>query len=182
MPRGGGSGRPQRERDAGRLERSSAETERALSATRRFAADVGHELRTPLTSIRANFDALRRNPDMPEASGGGCSTRWRPSRSGWSRCSTRCRRSRAATRRRRFPRERLDLGDTSTPPCTAARRRHPERNDRAERARWPARGGRVAGRAATARRQPDRERASPWWLPRRGNHLAIPPGNGLVAR
>ena len=50
-----------------RLERSSAETEDALQATRRFAADVGHELRTPLTSIRANLDALRRNPSMPEA-------------------------------------------------------------------------------------------------------------------
>jgi two-component system, OmpR family, sensor histidine kinase PrrB len=50
-----------------RLERSTAETESALEATRRFAADVGHELRTPLTSIRANLDALRRNPSMPEA-------------------------------------------------------------------------------------------------------------------
>jgi two-component system sensor histidine kinase PrrB len=50
-----------------RLERSSAETEDALEATRRFAADVGHEVRTPLTSIRANLDALRRNPSMPEA-------------------------------------------------------------------------------------------------------------------
>jgi two-component system, OmpR family, sensor histidine kinase PrrB len=50
-----------------RLERSTAETEGALEATRRFAADVGHELRTPLTSIRANLDSLRRNPSMPEA-------------------------------------------------------------------------------------------------------------------
>jgi two-component system sensor histidine kinase PrrB len=49
-----------------RLERSTAETESALEATRRFAADVGHELRTPLTSIRANLDALRRNPSMAE--------------------------------------------------------------------------------------------------------------------
>jgi len=50
-----------------RLERSSAETERALEATRRFAADVGHEVRTPLTSMRANLDAVRRNPAMPES-------------------------------------------------------------------------------------------------------------------
>jgi len=49
-----------------RLERSTAETERALEATRRFAADVGHEVRTPLTSMRANVDAVRRNPSMPE--------------------------------------------------------------------------------------------------------------------
>ncbi len=50
-----------------RLEASSGETEEALEATRRFAADVGHELRTPLTSIRANFDALARNPGMDES-------------------------------------------------------------------------------------------------------------------
>jgi two-component system, OmpR family, sensor histidine kinase PrrB len=49
-----------------RLEHSAAETERALEATRRFAADVGHEVRTPLTSMRANLDAVRRNPSMPE--------------------------------------------------------------------------------------------------------------------
>jgi two-component system sensor histidine kinase PrrB len=50
-----------------RLERSASETERALEATRRFAGDVGHEVRTPLTSMRANIDAVRRNPSMPEA-------------------------------------------------------------------------------------------------------------------
>jgi two-component system, OmpR family, sensor histidine kinase PrrB len=50
-----------------RLERSTVETEAALDVTRRFAADVGHEVRTPLTSMRANLDALRRNPSMPEA-------------------------------------------------------------------------------------------------------------------
>jgi two-component system sensor histidine kinase PrrB len=37
----------------GRLEASTAATERALAATRRFAADAGHELRTPLTGMRA---------------------------------------------------------------------------------------------------------------------------------
>ena len=42
-----------------RLETSSAATERALEAARRFTADAGHELRTPLTSIRANLAALR---------------------------------------------------------------------------------------------------------------------------
>jgi two-component system sensor histidine kinase PrrB len=44
----------------GRLQASSA-------ATRRFAADAGHELRTPLTGLRANLDALERNPDLPAA-------------------------------------------------------------------------------------------------------------------
>ena len=50
-----------------RLRSSSEQTERALEATRRFAADAGHELRTPLTGLRANLDALERNPDLPEA-------------------------------------------------------------------------------------------------------------------
>ena len=48
-----------------RLQASSAALERALEATRRFAADAGHELRTPLTGMRANLDALGRNPDLP---------------------------------------------------------------------------------------------------------------------
>ena len=48
-----------------RLGASTAATERALEATRRFAADAGHELRTPLTSMRANLDTLARNPDLP---------------------------------------------------------------------------------------------------------------------
>jgi two-component system, OmpR family, sensor histidine kinase PrrB len=48
-----------------RLQASSAAMARALEATRRFAADAGHELRTPLTGLRANLDALARNPDLP---------------------------------------------------------------------------------------------------------------------
>ena len=47
-----------------RLQRAVGETERALNATRQFAADAGHELRTPLTSIRANVEALARNPGL----------------------------------------------------------------------------------------------------------------------
>ena len=50
-----------------RLGRSAADRERALAATRRFAADAGHELRTPLTSVQANLSALSRHPDMPAA-------------------------------------------------------------------------------------------------------------------
>ena len=48
-----------------RLGRSAADRERALAATRRFAADAGHELRTPLTSVQANLSALSRHPEMP---------------------------------------------------------------------------------------------------------------------
>lgn len=47
-----------------RLERSAAQTESALQATRRFAGDAGHELRTPMTALRAHIGALRRNPDL----------------------------------------------------------------------------------------------------------------------
>ena len=48
-----------------RLGASNAAMQRALQATRRFAADAGHELRTPLTGLRANLEALERNPDLP---------------------------------------------------------------------------------------------------------------------
>ncbi|WP_445150355.1 HAMP domain-containing sensor histidine kinase [Baekduia sp. Peel2402] len=47
-----------------RLGRSAADRERALAATRRFAADAGHELRTPLTSVQTTLSALRRHPDL----------------------------------------------------------------------------------------------------------------------
>jgi two-component system sensor histidine kinase PrrB len=47
-----------------RLGRSAADRERALAATRRFAADAGHELRTPLTSVQATLSTLGRHPDV----------------------------------------------------------------------------------------------------------------------
>jgi two-component system, OmpR family, sensor histidine kinase PrrB len=47
-----------------RLGRSAADRERALAATRRFAADAGHELRTPLTSVQATLSTLRRHPEV----------------------------------------------------------------------------------------------------------------------
>jgi two-component system sensor histidine kinase PrrB len=49
-----------------RLARSSADRERALEATRRFAADAGHELRTPLTTVQATLSSLRRHPEISE--------------------------------------------------------------------------------------------------------------------
>ena len=52
---------------AGTLNGMLARLQASMAATRRFAADAGHELRTPLTSLRANLDALARNPDLPEA-------------------------------------------------------------------------------------------------------------------
>jgi signal transduction histidine kinase len=54
----------------GRLARSAEDRNRALDATRRFAADAGHELRTPLTSVQATLSAIARHPDMPAAQRG----------------------------------------------------------------------------------------------------------------
>ena len=50
-----------------RLQRSVAQTEATLVASRRFAADAGHELRTPLTSMRANLDVLARSTNLSDA-------------------------------------------------------------------------------------------------------------------
>ncbi|HYF26676.1 MAG TPA: HAMP domain-containing sensor histidine kinase [Baekduia sp.] len=49
-----------------RLGRSSSDRERALEATRRFAADAGHELRTPLTSMQATLSSVVRHPELPD--------------------------------------------------------------------------------------------------------------------
>jgi signal transduction histidine kinase len=54
----------------GRLARSAEDRNRALDATRRFAADAGHELRTPLTSVQATLSAIARHPDMPASQRG----------------------------------------------------------------------------------------------------------------
>jgi two-component system sensor histidine kinase PrrB len=48
-----------------RLARSAEDRNRALDATRRFAADAGHELRTPLTSVQATLSTIARHPEMP---------------------------------------------------------------------------------------------------------------------
>jgi two-component system, OmpR family, sensor histidine kinase PrrB len=50
-----------------RLGRSAADRERALAATRRFAADAGHELRTPLTSVQTTLSVLKRHPELDDA-------------------------------------------------------------------------------------------------------------------
>jgi two-component system sensor histidine kinase PrrB len=52
---------------AGALNAMLARLQASSAATRRFAADAGHELRTPLTGLRANLDALERNPGLPTA-------------------------------------------------------------------------------------------------------------------
>jgi two-component system sensor histidine kinase PrrB len=47
-----------------RLARSAEDRNRALEATRRFAADAGHELRTPLTSVQATLSTIARHPEI----------------------------------------------------------------------------------------------------------------------
>jgi signal transduction histidine kinase len=49
-----------------RLQRSTAQIEATLEASRQFAADAGHELRTPLTSMRANLDVLARSTNLSD--------------------------------------------------------------------------------------------------------------------
>lgn len=49
-----------------RLGRSARERNRALEATRRFAADAGHELRTPMTAIQATLSTIQRHPEMTD--------------------------------------------------------------------------------------------------------------------
>lgn len=47
-----------------RLQRSTAQTEATLEASRRFAAEAGHELRTPLTSMSMNLEVLARSANL----------------------------------------------------------------------------------------------------------------------
>jgi two-component system, OmpR family, sensor histidine kinase PrrB len=127
-----------------RLERSARETERALAATRRFAADVGHELRTPLTSIRANLDALRRNPGMTESKRREILDEVVAEQNelvGLLDSLQALARGDAADA---LPRERIDLGETVDSAIEAARRRHPDTpieltasDDRLELNAWP---------------------------------------------
>ena len=110
----------------GRLERSAGETDRALEATRRFAADVGQELRTPLTSIRANLDAVRRNPSMPEAERRAVLeevAREQTELVAVLDALQALARGDAATA---LPRESLDIGEVVDAAVEAARRRHPD--------------------------------------------------------
>jgi two-component system sensor histidine kinase PrrB len=110
----------------GRLEGSAAETDEALRATRQFAADVGHEIRTPLTSVRANYDALERNPDMhPEER----QTILREIAAEQDELVSLLDSLQALARgdsRSALPSEDLDFADLVDGAVEAARRRHPE--------------------------------------------------------
>ncbi len=109
-----------------RLESSSSETERALEATRRFAGDVGHEVRTPLTSMRANIDAVRRNPSMPEdqrrATLDDVAREQEDLVAVLDALQALARGDSAAA----LPREPVDMAEVTDAAVEAARRRHPE--------------------------------------------------------
>ena len=109
-----------------RLRSSTGAMERALEATRRFAADAGHELRTPLTGMRANLDALERNPDLPPEER---ATLVREVVAEQERIVHLLDGLQALARgeaAERLPREDVELGDLVDAAMYAARRRHPD--------------------------------------------------------
>jgi signal transduction histidine kinase len=108
-----------------RLRASTDALERALLATRRFAADAGHELRTPLTALRADLDALERNPDLPAAER---ATLLREMAAEQERMVHLLAGLQALARgeaAESLPREEVELGDVVDAALYAARRRHP---------------------------------------------------------
>jgi two-component system sensor histidine kinase PrrB len=127
-----------------RLERSARETEEALRATRRFAADVGHELRTPLTSLRENLDAIRRNPTMPEVERREILDEVRVEQNQLVALLDSLQALARGDAADALPREVFDLVETVGSAVEAARRRHPgaridfePSDDRQELSAWP---------------------------------------------
>ena len=110
---------------AGTLNGMLARLQASMAATRRFAADAGHELRTPLTSLRANLDALARNPDLPEAERAAL---LRESSAEQDRIVHLLEGLQALARgeaAESLPREDVELGDLVDAAIYGARRRHP---------------------------------------------------------
>jgi signal transduction histidine kinase len=110
---------------AGTLNGMLARLQASTAATRRFAADAGHELRTPLTSLRANLDALARNPDLPDAERAAL---LRESSAEQDRIVHLLEGLQALARgeaAEALPREDVELGDLVDAAVYGARRRHP---------------------------------------------------------
>ncbi len=108
-----------------RLRASSEATERALAATRRFAADAGHELRTPLTGLRASLDALGRNPDLPAAQRTQIVDEMAAEQDRIVHLLEGLQALARGDAAERLPRERVEVGDVVDAAVVAARRRHP---------------------------------------------------------
>jgi two-component system, OmpR family, sensor histidine kinase PrrB len=108
-----------------RLRASTAATERALHATRRFAADAGHELRTPLTGMRANLDALTRNPDLAPAQRAALVADTAAEQERIVHLLEGLQALARGDAAESLPREDVELGDLVDSALYAARRRHP---------------------------------------------------------
>jgi two-component system sensor histidine kinase PrrB len=109
-----------------RLEHSAAETESALEATRRFAADAGHELRTPMTALRANLGALTRNPGMDDDERRAALSDAEEEAERTIRLLEALQTLARGDVGDALPRERLDAADVLDVAVESARRRHPD--------------------------------------------------------
>jgi signal transduction histidine kinase len=109
----------------GRLDASAAQTERALAATRRFAADAGHELRTPLTALRAQLDTLARNPDLSREQREALVRDMTAEQDRMVRLLEGLQALARGEAAESLPREPVELGDVLDGAVHAARKRHP---------------------------------------------------------
>jgi signal transduction histidine kinase len=109
-----------------RLRTSTLAMERALAATRRFAADAGHELRTPLTGLRANLDTLERNPDLPPAERAALVREVVAEQERIVHLLDGLQALARGEAAESLPREDVELGDVVDAAMYAARRRHPD--------------------------------------------------------
>jgi two-component system, OmpR family, sensor histidine kinase PrrB len=109
-----------------RLQASTTALQRALEATRRFAADAGHELRTPLTSLRANLDTLERNPDLPAAQRAALLSESSAEQDRIVHLLDGLQALARGEAAEALPREDVELGDLVDAAVYAARRRHPQ--------------------------------------------------------
>jgi signal transduction histidine kinase len=108
-----------------RLRTSTLAMERALAATRRFAADAGHELRTPLTGMRANLDTIQRNPDLPPDERAGLVRDVVAEQERIVHLLDGLQALARGEAAESLPREDVELGDVVDAAMYAARRRHP---------------------------------------------------------
>ena len=100
--------------------------DRAMKATRRFAADAGHEMRTPLTGMRANLDALERNPDLPVAERQALVRAMTAEQERVVRLLEGLQALARGDAAESLPREQVELADLVDAAAYAARRRHPD--------------------------------------------------------
>jgi signal transduction histidine kinase len=103
-----------------------ARLDRAVGATRRFAADAGHEMRTPLTGMRANLDSLERNPDLPADQRIALVRAMTAEQERIVHLLEGLQALARGDAAESLPRERVELADLADAAVYAARRRHPD--------------------------------------------------------